>query len=349
MAGYDDYIRQAMQGLGITPPDDGYKLPALPAEPVRQESSPVPESAYGSYAQQEMRTATPLAREIQPGNRPTPTADYIDPNSGEMTTKGKERMDNPMMGFDTGGVGAIRAWHGSPHLFDKFDMSKIGTGTRVAAQGEGLYFAGREGHAREIRDSVSGWSTAPEHEDKLARLIEQVKGAEMKVRDAYEEAQMAFDAHNAEALQQRYERLAAEHSRLNAMLEAIPKKSTGHMYEVNLNVEPHQLLNWDIPLREQSNEVRRAAAELGYGGDTYGEDIIRSLSQLNLAPRDLHDAGIPGLRYTYYGHPSQGNEAYNYVMYNDALIDILRKYGIAGLTGSAAAGGALSGQQDQTQ
>src|SRR6185312_26485 len=35
----------------------------------------------------------------------------------------------------------IRAFHGSPYAFDKFDLSKIGTGEGAQAYGHGLYFA----------------------------------------------------------------------------------------------------------------------------------------------------------------------------------------------------------------
>ena len=38
-------------------------------------------------------------------------------------------------------VGAIKVYHGSPHKFDKFDMSKIGTGEGAQAYGHGLYYA----------------------------------------------------------------------------------------------------------------------------------------------------------------------------------------------------------------
>ena len=37
--------------------------------------------------------------------------------------------------------GAIKAYHGSPYDFDKFDLSKIGTGEGAQAYGHGLYFA----------------------------------------------------------------------------------------------------------------------------------------------------------------------------------------------------------------
>ncbi len=48
----------------------------------------------------------------------------------------------------------IRAYHGSPHDFDRFDISKIGTGEGAQAYGPGLYFAEREGVAKSYRDNL---------------------------------------------------------------------------------------------------------------------------------------------------------------------------------------------------
>jgi hypothetical protein len=38
-------------------------------------------------------------------------------------------------------MSAATVWHGSPHKFDKFDSSKIGTGEGAQAYGHGLYLA----------------------------------------------------------------------------------------------------------------------------------------------------------------------------------------------------------------
>jgi hypothetical protein len=40
-----------------------------------------------------------------------------------------------------GGLLGATVWHGSPHKFDKFDSSKIGTGEGNQAYGHGLYLA----------------------------------------------------------------------------------------------------------------------------------------------------------------------------------------------------------------
>jgi hypothetical protein len=49
----------------------------------------------------------------------------------------------------------IDAWHGSPHFFDKFKMSKIGTGEGVQAFGHGLYFTDKKEIAKHYAQSTS--------------------------------------------------------------------------------------------------------------------------------------------------------------------------------------------------
>lgn len=57
----------------------------------------------------------------------------------------KNAMQQAAMNMLTGPLGfapaGITAWHGSPHVFDKFDSSKIGTGEGAQAYGHGLYLA----------------------------------------------------------------------------------------------------------------------------------------------------------------------------------------------------------------
>lgn len=48
------------------------------------------------------------------------------------------------------------AYHGTPHIFDKFDSSKIGTGEGAQAFGHGLYFAGRKEIATYYRKKLAG-------------------------------------------------------------------------------------------------------------------------------------------------------------------------------------------------
>jgi hypothetical protein len=52
----------------------------------------------------------------------------------------------------------------------------------------------------------------------------------------------------------------------------------------------------------------------------------------------LRDAGIPGIRYLDQGSRAAGEGSRNYVMFDDSLIEILRKYGWAGFGLSLGAG-----------
>ena len=53
----------------------------------------------------------------------------------------------------------IRAYHGSPYDFDRFDMSKIGTGEGAQVYGHGLYFAENEGTAQSYKNGIDrDWS-----------------------------------------------------------------------------------------------------------------------------------------------------------------------------------------------
>lgn len=52
----------------------------------------------------------------------------------------------------------IKAFHGSPHHFDKFSLDKIGTGEGAQMYGRGLYFAENEDVAKEYKRMLSPYS-----------------------------------------------------------------------------------------------------------------------------------------------------------------------------------------------
>ena len=49
----------------------------------------------------------------------------------------------------------IRAFHGSPYDFERFDIEKIGTGEKAQMYGHGLYFAENPKVARDYRDQLT--------------------------------------------------------------------------------------------------------------------------------------------------------------------------------------------------
>ena len=95
---------------------------------------------------------------------------------------------------DDGPAMAIPVFHGSPHKFDKFDMSKIGTGEGAQAYGHGLYFADNPNVAKWYGDKLTVGENYvdgalldpfnPRH--NLASILEQESGSVDAARETLE-------------------------------------------------------------------------------------------------------------------------------------------------------------------
>ena len=238
----------------------------------------------------------------------------------------------------------ITAYHGSPHDFDKFDLSKIGTGEGAQAYGHGLYFAENEGVAKIYRDQLSrndgpaqtaSWALQ-EAGNNAAAAIEKVRGS-MAWKEANGGITEADRSKHLEAIRR------IESGRV----------SPGHMYQVKINANPEDFLDWDKPLSQQSEKVRNAVVPMLHENErmaspdyVLGKDAILSM-QANEWPRfkdrsevspQLREAGIPGIRYLDGNSRGVGEGSSNYVVFDDNLIEILKKYGIIpGLYGASQA------------
>jgi hypothetical protein len=199
----------------------------------------------------------------------------------------------------------IKAYHGSPHDFERFDSSKIGTGEGAQAYGHGLYFAEREGVAKEYRDTLSDaeWTVGGKPYD--AKNPEHFAAAHLKEfasTDAAIKSLKRGIEHlrgiNAEwappAIAQKQETLRLIK---RGGLPTIDEKPLGKMYEVDIAADPEHFLDWDKPLSEQPEKVRRGYAQAVAGGDPIASEL------LDESPESLRMAGLfPN---------SSGAQAYN--------------------------------------
>jgi hypothetical protein len=268
----------------------------------------------------------------------------------------------------------IKAYHSSPHDFDKFDLSKIGTGEGAQVYGHGLYFAespavsgqggqywqqfrkrfkGPEGLATQALDKYG--LDRVEAADRLSRSI---AGVEAEVT--------AGQFSNGQKMSQAYifDQLGYLRQQREALKLLQGDKPVGpRTYEVNINADPAHLLDWDRPLREQGAVLDRFsdAAMPGRKSDPllrelFGEGAIPS-EYLGLfdkssgaqayktlaaegkgAPafsQQLSEAGIPGIKYLDQGSRAAGTGSSNYVVFDPGIIDIMKKYGIVGTAGGA--------------
>lgn len=248
----------------------------------------------------------------------------------------------------------IRAFHGSPYDFDRFDASKVGTGEGAQAYGHGLYFAGNEGVARTYRDDLSRNSflvegaklpwTESTMDDLGVRPRARVT-LRMAVRDGKDpldrlrQAQSGHGTFSApwNEYQDAIDLLRGASGKLG------PNK--GRMYEVEIAYPESSMLDWDAPMSKQPKVVQKVFGDMamdmpGDGrrvyqdiatrrGEEFDDDMTGALANL-AASQELLAEGIPGIRYLDQGSRSAGEGTRNYVMFpgTEDSIRILRKYGL---------------------
>jgi hypothetical protein len=292
--------------------------------------------------------------------------------------RGVNELSNNAIDWMADESGAIRAWHGSPHDFDQFSMDKIGTGEGAQAYGHGLYFAENVDVGRGYREALSrqisygGTPVAAMHPSDSPRAAA-ISSIAKHVADGRNVAEaMAEEAASWRAGAQPYLEFARtnpEHAEramesarsfteiadaIEALDPAQFAKNPGRLYEVEINANPEDFLDWDAPLSAQPGPVREALAPFGFdeyaqkvqamglsepkGGNIYESPRIVPGEAANKAEaaRVLREAGIPGIRYLDAGSRGAGDGSRNYVVFDDRLITILNKLGIAGLGTSAA-------------
>jgi len=274
----------------------------------------------------------------------------------------------------------ILAYHGSPHDFDRFSMDKIGTGEGAQAYGHGLYFAENEGVARGYRDALSrpyyvtddGANVADKYGADVVDAFESVGGDPTEVtatidrlRSAVQRNLADFGVQDVSELQPEYAGdlasstidMARRAEGLRALLksEDVRRVNEGRLYEVNIDANPEDFLDWDKPFAS-ADDVERFAArfdavdpalrkrieDFGYMRQQMGQpmpdgnDIIREVmggigsKDAARASETMREAGIAGIRYLDAGSRGAGDGSRNYVVFDENLINIVRKYGIAG-------------------
>jgi hypothetical protein len=148
--------------------------------------------------------------------------------------------------------GAV-VWHGSPHKFDAFDSSKIGTGEGAQAYGHGLYLAENPTIAKTYQSKVSAMKNSGGPT---------ISGVPINWDDPAQTAAFELSRHNGDrsAAADFYER-TFKASEIPAILRSnkpLPSVDLpGNLYKVDLPDEHiAKMLDWDKPLSQQAPDVR---------------------------------------------------------------------------------------------
>jgi hypothetical protein len=157
---------------------------------------------------------------------------------------------------------AHTVYHGSPHTFDAFDASKIGTGEGAQAYGHGTYYAESPDVAKSYQQKLA----------KNGRVIG-IEDVDNAFGAAYPSGEAIIDGihyPNAQSLLDVYSKGYIKRDSLNKDLaDLIDKhKGEGAFYKADIPDEwLPKMLDWDKPLSEQGEEVRRILRGEGYSGN----------------------------------------------------------------------------------
>jgi hypothetical protein len=285
-------------------------------------------------------------------------------------------------------------------------MDKIGTGEGAQVYGHGLYFAEGEGIAKSYRDALSrgidgtgmdiridgnpiGNPTVDQvraarfgPEQAADGIKRQIEAAQRRLATASDDDELGIGISDKDMVQMDIDALSKRLGDVQGLAGRIEMAPAGRMYEVNVNANPEDFLDYDAPLSAQPevarrmgyaspDEIAKMKAEVNQGLAKIAPDgnisalfdnptpEFERLRRIDSEARSLTDwsnmtgsdvafrqfqdpvhhaanvknavnAGIPGIRYLDAGSRGAGEGSRNYVVFDENLINIVRKYGIAG-------------------
>lgn len=255
----------------------------------------------------------------------------------------------------------VIAYHGSPYKFDKFHMSKVGTGEGAQAYGHGLYFAENPEVAKFYQpmpiDVVAG-RTLTKAEDRAfgrgMRTLIDMGGDVDKARISL--------LNQAKILTRQGPDYASAVNEVNKAREMLDtgafkiKKATASLYKVDIPDEAvAKMLDWDKPLSQQPEGVRNVIQNFAKNTEFDTYDNLALASVIGKHPRDqtyqapmsevlndianiagfrgkgpeltkfLYSQGIPGIKYLDQGSRTAGQGTHNYVVFDENLPKILER------------------------
>jgi len=284
-------------------------------------------------------------------------------NPGVMTSPQERQQAMTRAAQEAVNYAAPTVWHGSPHKFDKFDSSKIGTGEGAQAYGHGLYLAETADVARtyQPRDMKM-------EEKIMSRYSAAEKSQQYPAMQVYEDFllhktpdEVADNIKNAGYGPQDLKLALAAHKQ--AKKEYFNQRA-GNLYKVDLpDSAVAKMLDWDKPLSEQPEAVRalkKLADEFPDIAEqlqsfelknSTGMSAYASIDRMIANQKDLYDkygvakrggrgsdsaasevlrnAGIPGIRYLDGGSRGAGTGTRNYVVFpgGEGLLNIMERNG----------------------
>ena len=262
---------------------------------------------------------------------------------------------NPVMGL----IGAT-AYHGSPAIFDKFDIKKLGSGEGAQVYGHGMYFAENPKVAKEYQNRLADFGSPYtfQYQDKIYEpsYLDNVKDP---VRHA-----ISLTYHQGKQQAQKIAKIGLEdtakgepyalemggkeyYQKMLDTAKSLSKKDIkaqqGAFYKVDIPDEYiPSMLNWDKPLAQQNLPLENLLGQFqgdrlgritAYSKDTsvpagsFYRALTDELGSQEKASKALQKAGIQGIKYLDQGSRKAGGTS-NFVVFDPSNVKILERNGI---------------------
>jgi len=264
-----------------------------------------------------------------------------------------QAMMNPesalQTGFDFmgGGILGQTAYHGTPHIFSKFDASKVGTGEGAQLYGHGLYFADNPITAQFYATKGANKGAMPTPPRPTDFIIDDSRFFK-EDGNLYKQA-----GNSADYIPVQKEEYGSALRKAQELFKV--QNESGSLYKVDIPDEYiPKMLDFDKPLYKQSDEVKQLALKYkpalekrleftggeGIFGLT-GSDLFGVMQRYNpgsskintgnISNKDvtkmMQSAGIPGSKYLDQGsrNINSPNNTLNYVVFDPTNVKILER------------------------
>ena len=317
-----------------------------------------------------MKATSQIGKALRGGSKATKAVDDIKPGDIAKVVPPTDKSDG------------IFAFHGSGADFDEFSLSKINTGEGAQAFGYGLYFTESEDIAKFYKNQLSEtayklkdgtkfdpYEKVPARDPKRSDFGSQdYLLSNPNIRNDFFEKDFDLNKTIKKAEQIIKEQgprntMGAETAKrdLQILLDLKSKggivKDTGKTYKVNIKAVTDNLLDYDKPLSEQSETVKKVIESLrmNISPKTKGSQIYEKIGSVLSEPpfnntisnttnpvtskkvsEKLNSLGVKGIKYNAGKLSGKESNATNYVIFDDKIIDIMAKYGIVGAIGVSA-------------
>jgi hypothetical protein len=254
------------------------------------------------------------------------------PDPSKMTPEQQLAMGlnaNPIMGL----LGTT-AYHGSPYLFDKFNVNKVGSGEGAQAYGHGMYFAENPKVAEEYRNAL-----------KFDNDLKITTNGDVVTQKALSMSNMDKDKAISMLKSGQVDNVKMPESFANYMVEntfAKMQNPSGTLYKVDIPDEyiPN-LLQWDKPLSQQTTKVKQALEKIDpdtyspkgtdYSPDELGQSIYLRIANspqaqgYQQASSLLDSLGVKGIKYLDQGSRTGQAGTNNFVIFDPSNVKILER------------------------